>query len=61
VTVTLFTGTSNEGAAFEISALACSTWDDTGHTTLIALYDPQDREAALARLAVADPDHPAGD
>jgi hypothetical protein len=56
VTLNRFTGTSNDGAAFEIPALACSTWDASGRTNLLALYEPRDREAALARLERARPE-----
>ncbi|HJR24196.1 MAG TPA: nuclear transport factor 2 family protein [Acidimicrobiales bacterium] len=55
VTLNRFTGMSNEGAAFEIPAMACSTWDATGRTTLLALYEPRDREEALRRLVEAKP------
>jgi hypothetical protein len=61
VTVNRFTGTFNDGAAFEILALACSTWNADGRTNLLALYEPQDREAALDRLMAADPGRSTAD
>ncbi len=55
VSLNLFTGTSHDGAAFEIPTLACATWDEAGRTNLIALYEPRDRAAAMTRLAEAAP------
>ena len=46
VTLNVFTGTSHDGAAFEIPTLACATWDEAGRTNLLALYEPRERAAA---------------
>ncbi len=53
VSLNVFTGTSHDGAAFEIPTLACATWHEDGRANLLAFYEPVDREAAVARLAQA--------
>lgn len=55
VTLNRFAGIASDGGAFEMPTLGLSTWDETGRATLIAMYEPADREAALARLAEAAP------
>ena len=58
VSLNRFTGTSKDGAVFEIPTLACATWDADGRSNLLALYEPQDRQAALERLEAARPPQP---
>jgi hypothetical protein len=44
------TGTTDYGSAFEVCVTSLSVWDDDGLVTLVGVYEPDDAEAAIARL-----------
>ncbi|MGH8979345.1 MAG: hypothetical protein ACRDV7_14790, partial [Acidimicrobiia bacterium] len=48
-------GTAIDGATFENPCAAVSTWDNKGLVTHIAVYDPDDLDAAVARLQELTP------
>jgi len=53
-------GTSADGAAFQVVCIALAVWDETGLTRLIGIYEPEDADVAVARLASLGPsDRPA--
>jgi hypothetical protein len=43
-------GTLADGGCFEITVAALTLFDDTGHVTRIEIYEPDDVDAAVARL-----------
>jgi hypothetical protein len=51
VALTRLAGANTEGGLIESEHLACSVWDEAGRVTLIAMYDPNDVDAAVERLA----------
>jgi hypothetical protein len=55
VVLILLAGTTTDGASFESPVLSCTAWDEDGRVALIAIYEPEDVEDALDRLAAADP------
>lgn len=55
VPLTRGSGTTAEGGQFESYTLAVVAWDEDGRTSLIALYDPEDADEAMARFEQARP------
>jgi hypothetical protein len=48
-------GTTADGSAFEISVISLSAWNDDGLLTTMAVFEPNDLDAAVARLYALSP------
>ncbi|MET1002408.1 MAG: hypothetical protein ABWZ15_11405 [Acidimicrobiia bacterium] len=55
VVLTLLSGTAIDRGFFESYILAVPMWGESGYLTLIAIYEPEDVDAALARLRECKP------
>jgi tetratricopeptide (TPR) repeat protein len=43
-------GTTADGSTFEIAVISLSAWDSTGRLSTMAIFEPNDLDAAVARL-----------